>query len=145
MRHAAELRRLAREATTPEDIRAVVLFLRDKALGEGDVAAAREFLDRTLGKAERVSEQAGPLAVDLAGASDPEGAAQAARSVLAAVERGDVSTDQAVRLLGVVEAAQRVSGSDEGGGPVKLNVSIRTIDPATPAEVVEVEASEEGE
>lgn len=47
---AAELRRAMLSATTEDDVRAVLEKLLDLALA-GDVAAAREFLDRTIGKA----------------------------------------------------------------------------------------------
>lgn len=47
---AAELRRAMLSATTEEDVRDVLGKLLDLALA-GDVSAAREFLDRTIGKA----------------------------------------------------------------------------------------------
>jgi len=47
----AALRHELFQAVTPEDMRAVVLKLVEKAL-DGDVIAIREVLDRTLGKAE---------------------------------------------------------------------------------------------
>ena len=50
--HAAQVAQLRRElmnTVTPEDLKAVVRMLIDKAK-DGDLAAARELLDRTLGK-----------------------------------------------------------------------------------------------
>jgi hypothetical protein len=50
-RRTAQYRRAIREAVSPEDLVQIIKVLMDKALA-GDVQAAREVLDRVLGKAK---------------------------------------------------------------------------------------------
>jgi hypothetical protein len=60
-RRVARLRRELYRAVTPEDLRAVVRALVEKARA-GDVAAIKELLDRTVGKARPIEDVVDPEA-----------------------------------------------------------------------------------
>lgn len=100
VRRIGEAQEAIRRAVTPIDIGSVLAKLRDQALA-GDVAAAKVFLDRTLGKATRPT---GAFAVELPEINDAASAAAAMRSILAALAKGDLDPEAAGRALGLVRS-----------------------------------------
>ena|SRR3990172_2127122 len=91
-KQVADLRRTLLSAVTDDDLRRIVRMLIDKAVG-GDVAAAREVLDRMLGKPKATVEADVNLSSD-AGLAErlqraTERVAQIQRERLESLRRGD--------------------------------------------------------
>jgi hypothetical protein len=139
--HARKPWKIALEtAVTPEEITTALRKLYEVAM-TGDVAAIRELFDRVIGKPTKLNEAANatPMGLDLDGT-----AADAVRSVFQSMDRGDISAEQALRVMGVIEGAMRAR--DDGGDPVsRLNINIRTVDGpgGKPKRVVEIEQDDE--
>ena len=97
-RRIAAFREVIRMACRPEDVASVVAMLLRRAL-EGDTGAARELLDRVVGRPQRESE---PVSFDVVEVSDVASAAKAASALVGALARGDVDADTAFRFAGVL-------------------------------------------
>lgn len=94
-RHAYELARAVREATSPEDVMAVLERLRAAAL-DGDTAAAALWLQRVAGPARVVAE------VELPDVVDAPSASQAFAAIVRAAAAGEVDIAVAERLAVLV-------------------------------------------
>lgn len=106
-KRVAELRRAIEAALAPGDYVAIVRKLVELAL-EGDVVAAKEVLDRGLGKptAEEVEIEGVDLGLG-AEELDAAGLARASARLLAEVQRGAVSAQQAELLGRLLEGARQ--------------------------------------
>jgi hypothetical protein len=105
LKHLAALQEAVREAITPEALQSVLGKLRDLALDDGDVAAARVLLDRVLGR-PRVEENAG-ASIELPSVETAAGCSQALSEILKAVSGGEIDPSTAAQLAGLVEAARK--------------------------------------
>lgn len=101
LRRAGELRAAVDAAVSVDDLRQVLGKLRDLAVG-GDVQAAQTLLVHCIG---RPRERAADLNVDLGDLRTGAGVAAALRRIAAAAAGGEIRTDDAAALAGLVGAA----------------------------------------
>tara|TARA_R110002094_G_scaffold150223_3_gene138675 strand:+ start:635 stop:973 length:339 start_codon:yes stop_codon:yes gene_type:complete len=87
-----------REAVTGDELQQVLRKLRDQAL-EGDTAAARLLIERTIGKP---SDEPRLFGVELTDLETPVGIAESMRRVAAAAAIGDISANDASAVVGVL-------------------------------------------
>jgi hypothetical protein len=120
-----ELRRAIATALKPKDIRAVVDALLTRAR-TGDVAAARELLDRACGKPAPAPSEGEAIALSLPPLRSAADAVAASQAILAAVGAGSLSPADAARVAGVVELARRTLETEELSRRVALLESRET-------------------
>jgi hypothetical protein len=125
LQHVGELRRAIAEAITPADIAAVVGALLTRARA-GDVAAARELLDRVGGKPAQAPPEGEAISLSLPPLRSPADTVTASQAILAAVGAGTLSPADAARIAGVVELARRTLETEDLARRVALLESRET-------------------
>jgi len=98
LRHLAELQTAVREVGTADRLRELLDVLHARGM-KGDVHAARLWIERVAGKPREAAGEALLLDVDC---STIETCRTSAASVVEAAARGDVDSDHATRLLGML-------------------------------------------
>jgi hypothetical protein len=106
----AAVRRALREVVDPADVELAWRALVAQA-AEGDPLAAREVLDRTLGKGAIPSEATAEYDLSSAG-----GCVKAMSAVAKAVEAGDMTLDEAEAMTRVVARAARIHEGQNAKG-----------------------------
>lgn len=99
-----------RAAVTPEELCAVVVKIKKLAMA-GDMDAARELLNRMVGKAKPAdSSLAGIVLPDI---TTPQDIVHASNAILKAITAGKLTADDAAKLGSVVEMARRSIETNE--------------------------------
>ncbi len=104
VRRLAELQAAVRDCATADDVRKVLISMRDAALS-GDTKAAQVWLPRVLGR--EPSEPAPAIAIDVPDVLTGKACLDVAGQVLAAVRDGVLAGDQAQRVLAGLDVARR--------------------------------------
>lgn len=112
VRRIHELKQAVRDAVSADDLKAVMVGLVDRANG-GDNDASRILLDRILGRPFVGKPDAKPLNVGLPEIRSARDCVAATSRILRAMDRGEVDTDDAGRLSGLIELARRTIETSE--------------------------------
>lgn len=105
-RRAFEFRKAAEEAITPEHVAALVRKTLRMAL-EGNLAAIKVVLDRTIGRAPEAPSESEPLSIDLPFLGTAADCSMAIDKVLEGVCNGSVDKSSAQILIAGVQARMR--------------------------------------
>jgi hypothetical protein len=111
-RRAFEFRKAAEEAITPEHIAALVRKTLRMAL-EGNLAATKVVLDRTIGRAPEAPSESEPLSIDLPFLGTAADCSMAIDKVLEGVCNGSVDKSSAQILITGVQARLHALGTVE--------------------------------
>ena len=106
VRRLTEYRAAVREAIQPKYVATVLKKMVKLAVEEGDVAAARVLLERTLGKPKDAPDEAFAT-FELPAISTASDCVTAAGKVLAAVAAGEVGMAEAGQITGMIEVLRR--------------------------------------
>lgn len=111
-RRCAELRAAVLDAVGPDDLGEVVAEVLSSAK-QGDLAAAKLLLERTLGKVPAVPADSGESQIELPCLATTADTVEAANAILAAMGEGRVTPEAAVKMTAVVELARRTIDTHE--------------------------------
>ena len=106
VRRLAEYRKAINDAVTPEDIRYIVKKIVVLAKS-GSLVAAKELLDRAIGRAAPCPSNAESFGFELPTLATTADTVAASNAILKAMSEGRITTDDAAKMAGIVELARR--------------------------------------
>jgi len=116
LKRAAAHRKAVDEATTPKEVKKAIRLLYTEWIDNKDVAAARVFFERVLGKPRpepTAAEIAGGVGFDLHGLNTMSDLVDAGRQLLEGVADGKMPIDDAIRTAALLEGQRRLHGTLE--------------------------------